>query len=48
MLLTLKMRVEFIENFNLLNKNLKNEKDPGETGVSGDTQDETTLLREVK
>ena len=48
MLLTLKMRVEFIDSFNLLNKNSKNEKDPKETGVSRDTQDETTLLREPK
>ena len=46
MLLTLKTRVEFIDSFNLLNKNSKNEKDPKETGVSRDTQDETTLLRE--
>ena len=41
--MTLKRRVYFIQSFNLLNKNSKNEKDPEETGVSGDTQDETSL-----
>ena len=46
MLLTLKRRVEFIESFSLLNKNAKNEKDPKETGVSGNTQDERSLLSE--